>query len=337
MPPYDGAVAQRNLGRCLVTGAGGFIGSHLVEELCHAGADVRALVRYSSDARRGWLEELDPVLSGQVEVVFGDVRDPDQMRGFAEGCDTVFHLAALIGIPYSYASPRQNLETNALGTLNLLEAARRADVGRFVHTSTSEVYGSAQYLPIDERHPQVAQSPYAASKIAADQMTASFVRAFGLPAVTVRPFNTYGPRQSMRAVIPTIIAQALWSNRIRLGSLQPVRDFVYVGDTVAGMVAVARTGGLEGETLNLGRGEAVSIEELVAIVCRLVGTALPVETEGVRLRPDASEVDQLLSDPSRATELTGWRAERSLEAGIAATIEWIGDRGAPSSVSEFAV
>lgn len=329
--------SERALGRCLVTGAGGFIGSHLVEELVQRGCEVLALLRYTSDARRGWLDDLSEEIAAQVEVIFGDIRDPDHMRLVADGCDTVFHLAALIGIPYSYLSPRQNLDTNAGGTLNLLEAARRTGVSRFVNTSTSEVYGSAQYVPIDERHPLVGQSPYAASKIAADQMTISYARSFELPAVIVRPFNTYGPRQSLRAVIPTIITQALWSDRIRLGALDTTRDFTYARDTATGMIAVARATGIEGKTLNLGTGSEISIGALADLIRELVGRDVPVETEDIRLRPAGSEVERLCSDPSRVRELAGWSAEWSLRDGLAATIEWVRDQGVGRLSTEFVV
>lgn len=327
----------RQLGRCLVTGAGGFIASHLVEELCREGAEVRALVRYTSHGSRGWLDDIDSSYRAQIEVVYGDVRDPDQMRDVVEGCDTVFNLAALVGIPYSYVSPRQNLETNAMGTLNLLEACRAVNVGRFVHTSTSEVYGSAQYVPIDEGHPLVGQSPYSASKIAADQMTVSYARAFDLPATIVRPFNTFGPRQSMRAVIPTIITQALWSDRIRLGSLLTTRDFTFVRDTAAGMMAAARADGVEGDTFNLGVGQEISVSDLAQLICELTGRDLPIDQEDTRIRPAASEVDRLCSNPTKARNAFGWQPKHSLRDGLAITIEWMRPRGAHARVEEFVV
>jgi NAD dependent epimerase/dehydratase len=325
------------LGHCLVTGAGGFIGSHLVEELCRRGTDVTALVRYTSRGHRGWLTELDHEYQDQVEVVLGDVRDPDQMRVCLEGCDTVFHLAALIGIPYSYVSPRQNFETNVLGTLNVLEGARIAGVRRLIHTSTSEVYGTAQYVPIDENHPLVGQSPYAASKIAADQLTLSYARSFELPAVIVRPFNTFGPRQSMRAVIPTIVTQALWSDRIRLGALQTTRDFTFVRDTAAGFIQAALASGVEGEVFNLGHGEHISIEELVDLVRGLVDRDLPIEREDVRLRPPASEVERLVSDATGARQRLGWEPTTSLGDGLRQTVDWIATRGPERLTEGFAV
>lgn len=323
---------RRELGSCLVTGAAGFIGSHLVEELRGRGARVRALVRYTSGGGAGWLDGFD---RGGLEVVHGDVRDPDQMRRVVAGCDTVFHLAALIGIPYSYESPRQNLEVNALGTLNLLEAARAAGVGRFVHVSSSEVYGTAQYVPIDEAHPLVGQSPYSASKIAADQMTISYARAFDLPAVIVRPFNTFGPRQSRRAVIPTIVSQALFSDRIRIGATETTRDFTFVRDTAGGMIAAGEAGGVEGATFNLGHGKEISIGALAAMVQELTGTSVPLEADETRLRPVASEVDRLCSDASRARTMLGWRPAYTLRQGLMETVEWIREHGAGADLRRF--
>ena len=329
------SVGGRELGRCLVTGAGGFIGSHLVEDLAAQGHNVRALVRYTSRSDRGWLHLIDSELQAGVEVVHGDVRDPDQMRAAVLGCDTVFHLAALIGIPYSYVSPRQNLETNAGGTLNLLEAARLADVARFVHVSSSEVYGSARYVPIDEDHPLVAQSPYSASKIAADQLAISYSRSFGVPVVIARPFNTFGPRQSLRAVIPTIITQALWSDRICLGATNTTRDFTFVSDTADGLVATGRAEGVEGEVFNLGTGTEVVIDELASMIVGLVGRNVVVEQDPARLRPADSEVERLLSDPSKAYGAFGWRPQTSLQDGLQTTIDWIRAHSAPDAVEEF--
>lgn len=320
-----------------MTGAGGFIGSHVVEALCERGCEVRAMVRYTSGGERGWLAHLDDSLSRQVEVVNGDVRDPDQMRNFVEGCETVLHLAALIGIPYSYASPRQNLDVNATGTLNMLEAARAATVSRFVHTSSSEVYGTAQYVPINEEHPLVGQSPYSASKIAADQVVISYARSFELPAVIVRPFNTFGPRQSMRAVIPTIITQALWSDRIRLGSLDTTRDFTFVRDTANGLIEAAATPGIDGGVYNLGFGSDISIGDLTQLIRELTGSDAVVEREDSRLRPSASEVERLLSDPSRARAAFGWNPRHSLREGLALTIDWIREQGSRARLEEFTV
>ena len=326
-----------DLGRCLVTGAGGFIGSHLVEELCRRGAPVRALARYNGRGDTGWLSEIDDACRDDVEIVLGDVRDPDQMRTLASNCDTVFHLAALIGIPYSYASPRQNLDTNAGGTLNLLEAARAGGVRRFVHTSTSEVYGSAQYVPIDEQHPLVGQSPYSASKIAADQVTVSYARSFGVPAVIVRPFNTFGPRQSMRAVIPTITTQALWSDAIRLGSLDTTRDFTFVRDTAAGFIRAAEAEGVEGETFNLGVGKEIAVGDLAELIRDVVGRDLPIEQEDSRMRPAGSEVDRLCSNPQRARDALGWEPEHDLRTGLQLTVEWIRARGPRAGVEQYVV
>jgi NAD dependent epimerase/dehydratase len=326
------------LGRCLVTGAGGFIGSHLVEQLCRRGAPVRALARYNGRGDTGWLAELDDTCRDDVEIVLGDVRDPDQMRRLVDGCDTVFHLAALIGIPYSYVSPRQNLDTNAGGTLNLLEAARDLGIRRFVHTSTSEVYGSAQYVPIDEQHPLVGQSPYSASKIAADQMTVSYAKSFDLPAVIVRPFNTFGPRQSMRAVIPTIATQALWSDTIRLGALETTRDFTFVRDTATGFICAAEAGDeVIGHTFNLGVGKEITVAELAELIRDVVGRDVPIEQEDARMRPAASEVDRLCSNPGRAEAMLGWRPEHDLRAGISLTFELIRARRPRAGVEQFAV
>jgi len=321
------------LGRCLVTGAGGFIGSHLVEELCRQGMDVRALVRYTSRGDTGWLGDVQE----HVDVVLGDVRDSDQMRAVVDSCDTVFHLAALVGIPYSYVSPRQNLETNAGGTLNMLEAARWAGVRRFVHTSTSEVYGTAQTDSIVEDHPLVGQSPYSASKIAADHITLSYVRAFELPAVVVRPFNAFGPRQSMRAVIPTIITQTLWSDRLRLGTLYPTRDFTFVRDTVAGFIAAATADDVEGQIFNLGNGRDISIGALAELIGGIVGRELPIETEEARLRPAASEVERLVADASKAQRSLGWQPAWTLADGLRETVEWIEARGPERAAEAFAL
>jgi NAD dependent epimerase/dehydratase len=326
-----------DLGRCLVTGAGGFIGSHLVEELSRRGSPVRAIARYNGRGDTGWLAEIDEACRDEVEIVLGDVRDPDQMRTLTRGCDTVFHLAALIGIPYSYASPRQNLDTNAGGTLNVLEAARAEDVRRFVHTSTSEVYGTAQYVPIDEDHPLVGQSPYSASKIAADQVTVSYARSFALPAVIVRPFNTFGPRQSMRAVIPTIATQALWGDTIRLGSLDTTRDFTFVRDTATGFICAAEAEGVEGGTFNLGVGKEIAVGELAELIRDVVGRDVPIEQEDARMRPAQSEVDRLLSNPARARELLGWEPAHDLRTGLELTIEWIRARGPRAGIAQYAV
>jgi NAD dependent epimerase/dehydratase len=309
--------------RALVTGAGGFIGSHLVERLVREGYAVRALVHYNALGSWANLERLPPEVLGEVEVVAGDIADAFVVDHAVEGCATVFHLAALIGIPYSYIAPAAYFATNVSGTLNVLQACRRHRAARIVHTSTSEVYGTAQYVPIDERHPLVGQSPYSASKIAADKLAESFFLSFGTPVVTVRPFNTYGPRQSARAVIPTIITQALADGRIRLGSTDTVRDFTYVEDTAAGFIAAARAHGVEGETINLGTGDAATIADLVERIGRMVRRPLAVQRDEQRVRPAASEVGRLISNNEKARRLLQWAPQVDLETGLARTIEAI--------------
>jgi len=310
--------------RVLVTGAGGFIGSHLIEALVGEGADVRAFARYNSRNDPGLLSLLAPDALADVDVLFGDIRDVEVVAQAVGDRDLVFHLAALIAIPYSYRSPRDYFETNVLGTLNVAQSCRARDT-RLVHTSSSEVYGSAQTVPISESHPLVGQSPYSASKIGADHLVESFHRSFALPATILRPFNTYGPRQSARAVIPTIVAQALAGDVIRLGSLSPTRDFTYVTDTVAGFLAVAQTDAAIGRTLQLGTGEEISIGDLVDAVGRVLGRELRTEQEDERVRPANSEVTRLVSDNSLMAELTGWQPRHALEEGIAATVAWIAD------------
>ena len=307
----------------LVTGAGGFIGSHLTEALVHAGARTRALVEYDSLGSWGWLNHSS--VKDDIEVFAGDVRDRDSLRSPMDGVDLVFHLAALIAIPYSYRAPMSYVETNVAGTLNVLQAARDADVTRFVHTSTSEVYGTALRVPIDEAHPLQGQSPYSASKIGADKMAEAFHRSFELPVVTVRPFNTYGPRQSDRAIIPTIITQALTLDTIRIGNRTPTRDFNYVADTVDGFMAVALADGVVGETFNLGTSREISIGDLAEMINRLVGRDLPVEIDAARLRPEASEVDRLCASSAHVQAATGWHPRHSLEQGIEKTIAWVQD------------
>lgn len=307
--------------RVLVTGAGGFIGSRLSETLVEAGATVRALVRYTSHGGAGWLDR-SPV-RGEIEVKRGDLADRDSVVDAVEGCDVVFHLGALIAIPYSYLAPDSYVRTNITGTLNVLQACRQAGTGRLVHTSTSEVYGTARTVPITEDHPLTGQSPYSASKIAADKLVESFHRSFDLPAVTIRPFNTYGPRQSARAVIPTIASQALAGGTVRLGDLRPTRDFVFVDDTAAGFMAAATTPGIEGETLHLGTGREISVGDLATLIGRIAGVDLQVETQSDRLRPPGSEVERLLADPSRAEATLGWRARTSLEEGLARVVDFV--------------
>jgi NAD dependent epimerase/dehydratase len=315
----------------LVTGAGGFIGSHLAELLVESGAQVRAMVRYGSTGSRGWLDTSDRV--SDMDVFVGDVGDPHSVDNAVRGCDVVFHLAALIGIPYSYSAPGEYVRTNITGTMNVLQAARNHGVSRVVHTSTSEVYGTARSVPIDESHPLTGQSPYSATKIGADKLAEAYHLSFGLPVTTVRPFNTYGPRQSARAVIPATISQCLRGAEIRLGSLTPTRDFNFVGDTVAGMILAAVAPDAVGRTINLGSGREISIGDLVDLVGRIVGRDVRVVEDAQRYRPAASEVQRLLADNSLAKELLGWGPTVALEDGIARTVEWIGqnkDRFRPS-------
>src|SRR5215204_3341200 len=307
----------------LVTGAGGFIGGHLVARLAAEGARVRALVRYNSRNERGTLDWLQPEVTADVDVVLGDLRDVESVERAAHSVEVIFHLGAQIAIPYSFVNPRDFFETNVLGTLNVAQAALAENVERVVHTSTSEVYGTAQFVPITEAHPLEAQSPYSASKIGADKLMDSFHRSFELPVTVVRPFNTYGPFQSARAVIPTIVTQALAGDVLRLGALDPRRDLTYVQDTVAGFVAAARSDAAVGRTLQLGTGVSVSIGEIVERVGALLGRELTVETDPARVRPRLSEVQLLLSDASLARDLTGWAPTIDLDEGLARTIAWI--------------
>jgi NAD dependent epimerase/dehydratase len=309
--------------RVLVTGAGGFIASHLVEAMVQAEASVRAFVRYNSRGDPGLLRLLPEQALERVEVVAGDLRDLAAIQEAMQGMEVVFHLGALIAIPYSYVHPAEVVETNVIGTLNVLLAGRESSVGRIVHTSTSEVYGTALRVPIDEGHPLQGQSPYSASKIGADKIAESFYRSFDLPVVTVRPFNTYGPRQSARAVIPTIISQALSQEVIRLGNLEARRDLTYVADTVDGFLKAGETPGVEGETFNLGTGQEVSIGELAGEILRQVGRPVRIEIDPVRLRPEKSEVQRLLSDNRLAGERLGWQPQVSLEEGLRRTIAWM--------------
>jgi dTDP-glucose 4,6-dehydratase len=307
----------------LVTGAGGFIGGHVVERLVRDGARVRALCRYNSRNERGTLDWLPAEVTADLDVVLGELRDVESVSDAVAGMDVVIHLGAQIAIPYSYVNPRDFVEVNVLGTLNVAEAARRHGVTRVVHTSTSEVYGSAQTVPMTETHPLEPQSPYAASKLAADKLIDSYHRSFDLPACVVRPFNTYGPRQSARAIIPTIISQALAGSTLRLGSLTPRRDLTFVADTAAGFVAAATAEDAVGRTIQLGANHDVSVGDLVRLVGEVLGRELTVETDPRRVRPEASEVVRLISGPFLAEEVLGWRAEVPLSEGLAQTIAWM--------------
>ncbi len=305
----------------LVTGADGFIGSHLTEALLARGYKVRALAQYNSFNNWGWLEDVAPY--DRLEIVCGDVRDPDFCRHICRGVDTVFHLAALIAIPYSYVAPDSYVDTNIKGTLNMCQAARDCGVSRIVVTSTSEVYGTAQYVPIDEKHPRQPQSPYSATKIGADAIAESFYRAFDLPVVIARPFNTYGPRQSARAIVPTIITQiASGKGQLKLGDLSPTRDFNYVADTAAGFIALAETPGIEGRNINIATGTEVSMADTLATIARIMGVEVDAVVDPERLRPAKSEVNRLCGDNTIITSLTDWRPRHTLEDGLRATVEW---------------
>jgi len=307
----------------LVTGAEGFIGSHLVETLIGQGRRVRAMALYNSFGSYGWLDTLPAATRAKIDLVMGDVRDPFSVREAMRGCDGVMHLAALIAIPYSYAAPSSYIDTNVTGTLNVVQAARDLAIQKVVHTSTSEVYGTAQFVPISETHPLVGQSPYSASKIGADQIAYSYYCSFSTPVAIARPFNTYGPRQSMRAVIPTMILQALSGNgTLSLGSLHPTRDFNFVLDTVAGLIAILDHKKSIGETINIGSGTEISIGDTVKLVSELTGKKLEVKTDQARLRPENSEVERLCCDNEKITKLLGWKPSHDLKKGLAHTIEW---------------
>jgi dTDP-glucose 4,6-dehydratase len=322
----------------VVTGAGGFIGSHLVERLVADGARVRAMLRYTSRGQRGHLDLLPDAVLADVDITMGDVRDFDAVREVVRGAGAVFHLAALIGIPYSYEHPQEVIDTNILGTSNVLLAAKElGTVERVVLTSTSEVYGSALRIPMDEEHPLQAQSPYSATKIAADALGLSFHRSFGMPVTIVRPFNAYGPRQSARAVIPAIITQAVTGATLRLGTLDTTRDFTLVSDTARGFAMVGAADAAVGEIVNVGSGREVSIREIVEKVGAIVGRELVVEGDAQRMRPAASEVSRLHSDSSKAERLAGWRAETPLDEGLRQTVAWISEHIDQYRPSEYAV
>ena len=321
--------------RALVTGADGFIGSHLTEALLDAGATVRALALYNSFGTWGWLDTIPRPALDAIEVVTGDVRDPHGVRAALQGVDVVFHLAALIAIPYSYHSPDSYVDTNVTGTLNILQAARDLATERVVVTSTSEVFGTARYVPMDEAHPRQGQSPYSATKIAADAMAEAFHRSFGLPVTIARPFNTYGPRQSARAVIPTIISQlAAGKREIRLGAQHPTRDLTFVSDTCAGFIALARCDAAVGRDVNMGSGREISVGDLARTLIALVEPQALLVTDEERLRPTASEVERLLADNRLMSELTGWTPSISLEAGLARTVAWFSE---PANLQRYKV
>ena len=330
--------------KVLITGSEGFIGSHLTERLVASGVSVRCLVQYNSFSNRGWLENIPQQILEQTEILFGDVRDKGMMQDATKRVDAVIHLAALIGIPYSYSSPQSYVDTNVSGTLNLLDSARLNGVSRFIHTSTSEVYGTAQYVPMDEKHPLVGQSPYSASKIAADQLVHSYYSSFGFPALTLRPFNVFGPRQSSRAVIPTIIRQALAGQaEIELGNLGASRDMNYVTNTVEAFVAALHEESAIGKTINVGSGEERSIREIAMQIIELIGSESKLVVNDSRLRPKDSEVERLVANPSLAYKVLGWSKEDpnyvGFPEGLARTIGWFSenDRLLPHSPRTYIV
>ncbi len=323
--------------KILVTGADGFIGSHLVEALVSQGHEVRPFVLYNSFGSWGWLDEVDPHVRAELDVFAGDVRDPYGVKSAMVGCDVVLHLAALIAIPYSYHSPDTYVDTNIKGTLNVVQAARELGVSRVVHTSTSETYGTARYVPIDEEHPLQGQSPYSASKIGADQIALSFHKSFGTPVSVIRPFNTYGPRQSARAVIPTIITQlASGVRRLKLGALHPTRDFNYVSDTVRGFIAMAGSDAAIGEVVNVGSNFEVSIQDTAELIADVMGVSIEFETDAERIRPELSEVERLWASNEKAQRLLGWTPEygsqQGLRRGLEETVAWFRD---PSNLSRY--
>lgn len=313
--------------KILITGSDGFIGSHLTEELIRRGCDVRAFVFYNAFNSWGWLDHSEEAIKNSLDVFAGDIRDPYGVKKAMTGCDVVFHLAALIAIPYSYHSPSTYVETNIKGTLNVIQAARELGVSRVIHTSTSEVYGTARFVPITEEHPLQPQSPYSASKIGADQIAMSFHYSFKTPVSIIRPFNTYGPRQSARAVIPTIITQLLTGRRmISLGALHPTRDFNYIQDTIRGFIAVAESDFSVGEVINIGSNFEISIGEVASVISELMGVEMTIQRDDIRLRPESSEVERLLADNSKALNLTGWSplygGKEGFRKGLIETIEW---------------
>jgi dTDP-glucose 4,6-dehydratase len=314
--------------KILITGAGGFIGSHLLELCSEEGYSVKAFVRYNSMNRKGWLDHLS--FGKNLEIVSGDIRDYDSVSSALKGCDSVFHLAALIGIPYSYVSPLAYIKTNIEGTYNVLKAAMESKLETILITSTSETYGTAQYVPIDENHPVVGQSPYSASKIGADQLALSFWKSFGLPVKIVRPFNTFGPRQSARAVIPTIITQLINGNeKVMLGSRHPTRDFTYVKDTAKGFMAIARSDDLVGEVTNIGTNAEISIGDLAGVIATLMNKEIILKEDKERIRPEESEVERLLCDNRKILKSTSWKPQFSLDEGLEETIAWFKEAQRP--------
>ena len=318
--------------KILVTGADGFIGSHLTEELVRQGNDVRAFTLYNSFNSWGWLDQSDKNILDNLDVFSGDIRDPHGVKEAMKGCDVVLHLAALIAIPYSYHSPDTYVDTNIKGTLNIVQAARELDIDKVVHTSTSEVYGTARYVPIDEDHPLQGQSPYSASKIGADQIAMSFYNSFETPVSIIRPFNTYGPRQSARAIIPTVISQIASGNRIiKLGALHPTRDFNYIMDTVSGFISVAESDSSVGEVINIGSNYEISIGDLVQLIADVMNVEIELQTESQRLRPEKSEVERLWADNTKASERLGWKPSYGdidgLRRGLEETVNWFTNSG----------
>jgi NAD dependent epimerase/dehydratase len=321
--------------RVLITGAGGFIGSHLAERVAQFGARTRCFLRYNSRGSLGWLSASQ--WRSELEIIHGDIRDYGDVLRAAEDVDTIFHLGALVGIPYSYHSPRSYVQTNIEGTFNILEAARHHGTERLVCTSTSEVYGSSLYLPIDEKHPLQAQSPYAATKAGADKLAESYHLSFGLPVTIARPFNTYGPRQSSRAVIPAIVTQALGQSTVKLGNVHTARDFVFVSDTVEAFTQIAEASATIGKTLNVGTGTETSIHELSEIIFELAGVQCRVEAEEQRRRPETSEVERLCADSSLLNQLTGWTPKVPLREGLTRTIDWIRQNLETYSIGTYAI
>lgn len=323
--------------KILVTGSDGFIGSHLTEELIKKGYDVRAFVYYNSFNSWGWLDQTSKGIQSQLDVFAGDIRDPHGVKEAMKGCSHVLHLASLIAIPYSYHSPDTYVDTNIKGTLNILQAARELEVEKVVHTSTSEVYGTAMYVPIDEKHPLQGQSPYSASKIGADQMALSFYRSFNTPVSIIRPFNTYGPRQSARAVIPTIIGQlAAGETNIKLGAIHPTRDFNYVKDTVDGFISIMNSEKSIGEVINIGSNYEISVGDTAALIAEVMGKNISIETESQRLRPDKSEVERLWACNQKAEKLLNWKPQfgdkEGFKRGLKETVEWFTN---PRNLSQY--